>query len=189
MANPSVLAADAILYSPAEPEGRLFPAGESWPGDAWSLNRGGEPVGKGATKQAMKDLIDAQDTIDSLSGQLASKDHDLAVMAADRDDATGKLSDAEQRAIEAEKAQTAAEDAARAYMTERDNARSEIQGLTDKLTAAGETIARLVGDLAAAEQLTADANAALEAARAEIAKVDGDGDGKVGGRAKKEPAA
>lgn len=127
MAHPSTVPTPTVLYSPAEPDGRLFQAGEPWPGDAWSANRGGEPVGKGATKQAMQDLIAAQDTIDGLSAQLGSKDHDLGVLATERDAAVAKVAELEARAIDAEKLRDEAEARAREYMVERDQARAEAE--------------------------------------------------------------
>lgn len=134
MANPSVLLQDSILYCPAEPEGRTFYAGETWPGDAWSLNRGGEPVGKGATKKAMEDLIKAQDTIDALSGQLASKDHDLAKTAAERDAMALQVEGLTQRALQAEQGQEAADRRVHDMMVERDQARADFQRVSDQPT-------------------------------------------------------
>jgi chromosome segregation ATPase len=170
MANPSVLNADTILFSPAEPEGRLFPAGEMWPGDAWSAKRGGEPVGANSTLGAMKDLIKAQDTIDNLSSQLASAAHDLAVIASERDEANGKVHDLEQRAIDAEGKSADAETAAKAYMIERDQARGEVQAQAAKLSEANATIDRLMGELNTASQALADANAQIESLTAPPAK-------------------
>lgn len=138
MANPATLQVDTKLYCAAEPDGRVFPAGSPWPGDAWSDKVGGAPIGGDTVAQAAKDLLKAQEAIDSLSTQLQSKDHDLAVMAADRDAANGRVADLEQRALAAEKGQADADDAARGYMTERDAARADVQRLTDenaKLTA------------------------------------------------------
>lgn len=187
MSNPSVLQTETTLYCAAEPDGRLFQAGEPWPGDAWSPNRGGEAVGKGATKAAMKDLLDAQDTIEGLERQLASKDHDLAVMASERDEATGKLADTDQRALAAEQGQAAADERVKSMMDERDTARADLQRVSDQLTAANveaakvpglveqnetanQTIADLNGKVADLEKANAGLTADLEAATAPAPK-------------------
>ena len=136
MRNPAVLVAETRLFHPAEPEGRVFPAGETWPGDAWFDKPGGRDVGADTTKQAMKDLIAAQDTVDRLGGLLASKDHDLAVLAGERDAAKGALAALEQRAITAETALAASEGAARNYMQERDAARADAKRFSDQIAAA-----------------------------------------------------
>lgn len=136
MANPQTLAADTVLYCAAEPEGRMFPKGEQWPGDAWSANRGGKPVGEASVTQAMKDLIAAQDQIEALSAQLDRQTHSLAERTAERDGAASKVEALEQRAIAAETAQKTAEEAARGYMTERDVARADAKRFSDALEAA-----------------------------------------------------
>lgn len=169
MANPAVLQADTKLYSAAEPDGRVFPMGEQWPGDAWSASRGGEPVGKGATKAAMKDLADAQDTIDQQSRQLASKDHDLATMAAERDAANGQIGDLEQRAIEAERGQSEASVRVTGFMSERDTARSDFQRVSDQFTEANARLAELEPKAARVEGLTAE----LATAQQTIADLNG----------------
>lgn len=145
MTRAHVFAADTTLYHPGE-GARVFPAGETDPGDAWSESPGGKPADKSTTRQAMLDLIAAQDQIDALGKQMVAKDHDLAVMASERDAANGKLGALEQRAIAAEAAAADAEARTADYMRERDAARQEAAAL-----------------------------------RGQLAKLDGDGDGKPGG--------
>lgn len=135
MTQPNVLQAPTKLYSATEPEGRLFQAGEPWPGDAWSAKPGGQPAGANAAAGLMKDLAQANKTNEQLGRQLASKDHDLAQLAAQRDEAAGKVADLEQRAIAAEKARAEADAAATAYMKERDQARSDLKAAQDKIAA------------------------------------------------------
>lgn len=132
MANPTTLQIATKLYSPSEPEGRIFQAGEPWPGDAWSSKLGGDPVGANAAAGALKDLIDANDRLDQMGQTLASKDHDLAVLASERDAANDKVAGLEQDAIAAKRAQADAEELARAYMVERDSARAELEALKAK---------------------------------------------------------
>lgn len=141
MANPQNLTVATKLYSLAEPEGRIFPAGETWPGDAWSVNPGGTVAGANTTAQAMKDLIEAQDQNEALGRQLAAKDYSLAQAVALKEEALGKVDGLEQRVIAAEAKTEAAEKAAGDYMRERDVARAQA--------------AKLTGDLAAAEDLMA----------------------------------
>lgn len=125
MARAYVFQVDTTLYHPAE-GARVFPAGETDPGPTWTDMRGGEPADKSTTRQAMLDLIAAQDQIDGLGAQLTAKDHDLAVMAGERSAALAKVADLEQRALAAEKTAAEAEASAAAYMRERDAARAEL---------------------------------------------------------------
>ena len=156
----NVLPEDMTLYSPAEPEGRMFPKGSMWPGDAWSDKPGGEVAGAGTTKQAVADLQAAQDQIAKLQDMLQRHEHDRAQLARERDEAVAALKDAQARAQEAEKAQKAAEETASDLTDQRDHALA------------------LEGSL----------RAKISELEAEIAKVDGDGDGKVGGSAPTEDA-
>jgi len=174
MANPAVLSVDTKLYCPAEPQGRVFPAGSEWPGDAWTSNRGGKPVGKDATAQAMKDLIAAQDRIDSMANQLDTMTHSLAQRSAERDEAVNKVQGLEQRAIAAEAAQEAAEQAARSYMQERDAARSDAKrfsDLVDALRPEADKIPGLMQQLDAAAQANADLTGKLAEREAEIERM------------------
>lgn len=168
MARQTVFTVDTILYNASE-GARLFPAGETDPGGAWSDNPGGEPADKATTKQAMVDLIAAQDQIDGLGGQIARKDHDLAVIAKERDEANDKLADLEQRALAAEAAVATAEAAAADYMRERDSARDEAIRAQDGLKA---RVTEMETDVANANQNAADAKALAEsyAADAKAAK-------------------
>lgn len=156
MPRPAVFTTDTFLFHPVEGK-KLFPAGETDPGPAWHDKPGGPSVGQNATAEAMKDLIAAQDQIDGLGQQLASKDHDLAQMAKERDEANAKLADAEQRARDAESARAEAEKVA-----------AEVTGERDRLAA-----------------LETELRTKIAGLEVEIAKVDGDKDGKVGGSAKK----
>lgn len=133
MARPSTLIVATKLFSPTEPEGRMFQAGEPWPGDIWSDKPGGEPVGTNATAGLLKDLIDANDRLDKMGSQLERNGHDLAVIGQERDAAVAKASDLEQRALAAEQAKAVAEAAATSYMRERDQARSDLKTNQDKL--------------------------------------------------------
>jgi predicted nucleic acid-binding Zn-ribbon protein len=141
MANPQNLTVETRLYSAAEPEGRIFPAGEPWPGDAWSQNPGGAVAGANTTAQAMKDLIAAQDQNEALARQLATKDYSLAEVSAQRDAAQLLVKGLEERALEAESKVAAAEQAARDYMIERDQAREQVRKLTADLSAAEDLMA------------------------------------------------
>lgn len=111
----------------------------------------------------------------------------MAVLAGERDAAVGKVAGLEQAAIDAEKAKTEAEAAAHAYMTERDTARSEAARMSDLLKGleAAKTEAQANAELYAEDN--GKLSARIAELEAEIAKVDGDGDGKVGGR-KPKPA-
>lgn len=184
MANPSVLTADTTLYSPAEPEGRLYPAGSEWPGDAWTAERGGEPVGRKTNSQALKDLADAQKTIDQLSAQLDTATHSLALRAGERDEAVNASAALEQRAIAAEEGRRTAEDAARGYMTERDQARGDAQRFSDAvdgLRPEAERIPDLVSQLETANQAGADLRGQLAAKDETIADLTA----KLAAKAKK----
>ncbi|HOQ61636.1 MAG TPA: hypothetical protein PKZ08_13510 [Vicinamibacterales bacterium] len=105
----NVLPYDMTLYSAAAPEGRVFLKGEPWPGDAWTDKPGGKDVGSGTMTQALKDLIEAQETIERLEAQIAN----MAFSAANADVRAGEANaelealkqsaaDAEHRAEQAE---------------------------------------------------------------------------------------
>lgn len=120
MANPRILPSVMTLYSSMAPEGRLFQQGEEWPGDAWSSHPGGEPSGANAAAGALKDLIEANDRADQLMQALASKDHDLAQMAKDRDEALAAVEAQKQAVLDAETAKSQAEAVAAEVTAERD---------------------------------------------------------------------
>lgn len=143
MARPFTFSVETRLWHPSE-GWKTFPAGETDPGAMWSEKEGGNPVGSQATAGALRDLIEANDRLDAAAQREARKDHDLAALAAERDEARGKLADLEQRTIAAGKAQVQAEDAARGYMLERDAARSEVQTLRDSLARAAKAPAKAV---------------------------------------------
>lgn len=140
MANPNILPSTMLLYSTFAPEGRLFQQGEDWPGDAWSQRPGGEPIGGDAVAQAMKDLIEAQDQIDRLSQAVSSKDHDMAQMAKQRDDAVAELNGLKQSLLDAEKAQKDAEKIATGLTKERDRARADLQALQNAQASASAPV-------------------------------------------------
>lgn len=126
MANPGYLPVKMKLYSHLAPEGREFQQGEEWPGDIWSAKPGGAPVGQDAVTQAMQDLIEAQDRLDAMAQTLASKDHDLAQMAKERDEAKAAFEAQSQALRDAQKAQAEAEKVAAGLTKERDAARAEL---------------------------------------------------------------
>lgn len=140
MANPSILPADTILYSPMEPQGRQFYAGEPWPGDIWSDRPGGSSkLGSETNVQALKDLIAAQEQIEARDQTIAAHAHDLAVMAKQRDTAVEKVESMKQALRDAEAAQKGAEDVA-AEKT------AEANRLTQAVAEAQARIAAFDGD-------------------------------------------
>lgn len=157
MLHPTVLSTPTRLFHPAEPEGRVFQTGEPWPGDAWSAKPGGEPAGVNANAGLLKDLIEANDRLDAQGQALARNAFDLGVMATERDAANDRVAGLEQRAIAAEAAQTTAEDAAKGYMGERDQARADAADKSAKLDEATAAIADLTAQV---ETLTAPKKAA-----------------------------
>lgn len=172
MARPYVFQVETTLYHPSEGP-RVFPAGETDPGPAWTDSRGGEPADKGTTKQAMKDLIAAQDQIDALGAQLSSQDHDLGTATKERDEANLKVAGLEQRATDAEKGQETEARRAADYMRERDDARADHQRVGDQVKAANARISdleadvtRLTGELGVANQVVADQNDEITALKA-----------------------
>lgn len=136
MANPNVLNEDTILYCPAEPQGRKFPKGETWPGDAWSFKPGGETVGANTTTEALKDLIAAQEQIEALQGLLDNANFSLANAAKAKEDAEAKVAGLEQAVRDAEAAKGEAESVAAGLTAERDRARAELARINAALPAA-----------------------------------------------------
>jgi predicted nucleic acid-binding Zn-ribbon protein len=199
MTNPTVLQAPTRLYSAAEPEGRVFQAGEPWPGDVWSMKPGGPPVGAATNLQALKDLEAAQTQIEHLSATIERNANDLAVMAGEREAANDSVAGLEQRAIAAEKGQTDAEQAAKTYMEERDTARASLSKVGADLTAAKARIAELepeaakveglVAQLADASQANADLTSKLAAKAAKGAKAADAGSAAEQAAAPEAPAA
>lgn len=181
MARSNVFTSDTYLFNTATGEKRLFPKGESDPGNAWSEKEGGEAPGSATTTQALKDLIAAQDQIERLQATLSTQDASMAVLAGERDAAAGKVEGLEQAAADAEKARAEAETAAHAYMTERDAARAEAARMSDLLKGLEAAKAEAIANA----ELYAEDNGKLSARivelEADVAKVDGDKDGKVGG--------
>lgn len=199
MAKYSEVPRDMPLYSVAEPKGRVFLKGESWPGDAWSDQPGGEMVGTGTVAQSLKDLNTAANQVNELRAIVESQGHDVAQAARERDEAVARADGLAQVAKDAQAAQAQAEDATKTLTEERDAARDEARqqaARADKLdgdaSEANSTLERLVGELNQARQEAADANGLvtiaqeeIAALKADIAKMDGDKDGKVGGKAAK----
>jgi len=196
MARQSIFSTPTRLWHPTQ-GWFTFGIGEQDPGASWFEKEGGEPAGAATTSQALKDLIAAQDQIDQRDKALAAKDHDLAQASKAREEAEGKVEGLEQ--------------ALKAAETERDDAMSAAEDLTKErdagiqaLEALRATITTLEGDLAGASKARDEANEnaglyaeevqklgdCVKELEAEVAKVDGDGDGKVGGRKSKpaEPA-
>lgn len=125
MARPNVFTTDTTLYHAIEGS-RVFPAGETDPGAAWTDRVGGEAIGAATTTQALKDLIAAQDQIEAMEARLHANGHDLAVAAKATADAKAKATEMEQRALAAEKALTDAHAQSQQYMRERDQARTQL---------------------------------------------------------------
>lgn len=122
MARPNVFPADTILYSASEPNGRLFPAGETDPGAAWTDKPGGAPVNSASTTAALQDLIAAQDRIETMGETIARNAADLDVAAKAREEAEAKVAGLEQDVIAAKQAQADAEATAQQLTAERDAA-------------------------------------------------------------------
>ncbi|WP_332763933.1 hypothetical protein [Phenylobacterium sp.] len=148
MARPQVFSTDTYLYNVATGEKRLFPQGETDPGNAWSEKKGGDTAGAGTTAQAMKDLIAAQDQIEALQANLATQDASMAQLSGERDDAVGRVAGLEQDAIAAAKERDEALRSASDYMAERDHARSEAATRTKERDEAKAYAAELEAELA-----------------------------------------
>lgn len=131
MSRPFVLTRDTKLWHP-QVGWQLFPQGSTDPGDAWSDREGGQMPGSETSLQAMRDLIAAQEQIEALQKLLDQQAAGAAAVAKERDEAVAVRLTLEQRAIVAETAQKVAEDAARQYMAERDQARAEVATLKAK---------------------------------------------------------
>jgi chromosome segregation ATPase len=170
MARPNVLSTDTKLYCPAEPEGRVFPAGSEWPGDVWSEKPGGEIAGAQTTAQAVKDLLAAQDQAEALQAQLESALHAAAQADARAGDAEKRMAEQAQQLRDAQQALATAEETAATVTAERDQAVANASGLQQRAeaaeTAAADakaTIERLTGELNTANQALADAKSAKTA--------------------------
>lgn len=189
MPNPSILPRDMVLYSPAEPDGRMFIKGDQWPGDAWSEKPGGEPAGAKTAAAATADLGALRTQYEALQAQTDRLTHDLAQAAKDRDEAVAMLAEYEQAKNVAEKERDDAQEAARTLTEERDRLAANETTLNAKVAASAETEAARVADLVqaldAANKLAADRGDEIEALKGKIAKVDADGDGNPGGSKKK----
>lgn len=136
MAKPTVVAQTMKLYSAFAPEGRMFQRGEEWPGDAWSTHPEGDKDAPDALADAQKDLIAAHDENERLTKVLASKDHDLAVLGKERDEAVAALNAQKQALLDAKAAQKALEETAATLTKERDQARGQTEALNRRLAKA-----------------------------------------------------
>lgn len=163
MPREQVLSQDTILYSDAEPKGRKFPAGEQWPGDAWSEQPGGAPKEKRAASNDLRALADAHSEIERLTSLSNSQTHDLGQLADERDGLKKQIAGLKKAAEEAAAGGTddrkLADDARKA----RDDARADAEGqkqraakLEADLTAAKATIERVTAELQASQQGAAD---------------------------------
>lgn len=135
----NILPQDMTLYCANEPEGRLFRKGDYWPGDAWSDKAGGKDVGSATITQAMKDLIEAHETIERLEAQIASLAHSAGQADGRAGEATAELEALKQAAADAER---------RAEQAEADlrTATAEVARLTEFTRQLQEKIAKFDGD-------------------------------------------
>lgn len=139
MTRPAVFSTDTKLYHPSEPKGRVFPAGETDPGAAWTEQLGGKPAGEKTVGQAAKDLLEAHEQIEAHQSQLETQNASMAILAGERDDAVGKLEAAENAKAEAERDR----DAARAEAEEAVKAKNQAVEYAATLEA---KLAKLDGD-------------------------------------------
>jgi len=184
MARSYVFSTDLKLYHPAEPEGRVFPAGSTDPGAAWSDTPGGDRSESKSVAGMAKDLIEASDRADALAATVSRNASDLAEMGKVRDDAVAKAGALEQRVVDAERLRDQAQALAESATKERDTARAEVErrgGLLTKVEKERDDAIAAAELYAEEVQKLGEANAALTA---QVAKFDGDGDGKVGGKAR-----
>lgn len=98
-----VLAHDTWLYHPTEGK-RLFPAGETDPGGAWSDSPGGDPAGAKTVEAAMAEVAEANTRIEALGRQLERQQQANFVLAQERDLAVAKAAIMAKQLGEAEQA-------------------------------------------------------------------------------------
>jgi hypothetical protein len=126
MRNPLILPRAMKLYAPFCPEGRLYHQGEEWPGDAWSANPDGKDAEVGAVLSDVQKALDAsKQEVERLTRVIASKDHDLAVMGRERDEAVAEMKAQKQSLLDAQLEAKEAGAAARDLTRERDAARQD----------------------------------------------------------------
>lgn len=159
MARSGVFSRDTALWHPEE-GWRTFPKGGSDPGGSWFEVEGGAPAGD-RDAATLRELAAATERAERAEAIIVRYQADKDRLAQERDDIAKTVAAETRRADEAEKALREAQGHKDRFAAERDRA---IQN---------EANVRRELDAVKAE------NAAL---RAEVAKVDGDGDGKVGGR-------
>jgi len=181
MARPYVFATETTLYHPSEPGGRTFGVGETDPGAAWTDSPGGAPAGEKTNSQALRDLIEADDRINALGETIAANARDLAEMGKERSEALAKVADLEQAAKDAEKAKADAEALAAELTVERDTARAEAARMSDLLKGLEAAKAEAVANAELYAEDNGKLSARIAELEADVAKVDGDKDGKVGG--------
>lgn len=155
MARPYVFTTDTHLFNIATGERRLFPAGETDPGDAWSEKEGGEAPGANTVASSLKDLIAAQDQIEALQAAAAASAAALDHIGKERDDAVKANDDLLQAKLAAEGERDAAMQAAREANEARDEAIRAQDGLKARVT-------ELETDVANANQRATDAQALAE---------------------------
>lgn len=190
MARPQVFNSDTTLYHAVE-GARVFPAGETDPGAAWSDNPGGDRS-ETSMPSVMKDLIEANDRADALGVRLDAQAHDMAATAAECTEAKEKLVASEQATIAATEAQKVAEDGAAGYMEERDAARTELAATSEKLVTANADLATAQADAAKVPDLMAQldtANQTIADLNGQITKLTADLDTATAPKPAKAPKA
>jgi hypothetical protein len=171
MARETILSKDTILYSTSEPEGRTFPAGEQWPGDAWIYTKGGPAPASKPDVAAMKALVAASDENERLMAVIASAEHDRGKLSDELAAERAKASGLTQRATEAEAASAQAKALHLATAAERDQAQQAASTLRGALETANATVVAQDDE--------------IKALKAQIGRFDGDKDGHTGGSAKR----
>jgi chromosome segregation ATPase len=191
MAREAIFSRETRLWHPAS-GWQTFPAGESNPGPAWSEVEGGGAEGTKTQASTLEELAAVTKRAERAEEAAAAREHDLSRLAQERDDAVAGRAAITRRAEEAEKALGEAEADKARYAEERDAARgleTELRAEIGRLKAAKAedtaTIERIVGELNQANALYAAEKARADAAEAEVAKMDGDGDKKIGGSKRK----
>lgn len=180
MAREAIFSRDTRLWHPDEPGGwRVFPAGEQDPGPAWSEveGGGGRPEDRdAATREALKAALARAEKAEHA---LAQRQADIDRLAQQRDDANAKVAGLERRAGEAEKALSEAKADKARYAEERDRAVQNEAALRREVEPLRARIRELEADLISVGADTAEGREAIKA-------FDHDGDGRPGGRRKKE---
>lgn len=135
MAKPTLVPETMKLYAPFCPDGRTFQKHADWPGDAWSVAADGKDDAE-SHAETVSELIAAHDEVARLEKVLASKDHDLGVMAKARDEAVVALEAQKQALLDAQSAKAEAESVATGLTKERDVARADLAKALAKIAKA-----------------------------------------------------